>query len=394
MCMIEVIHTEEVSCDPGELCAQTRQPNSISSFDARFLAVAPVRKGGSRHQMYESFFKLQKTPFGMNPDPSCLFMTPSHREAFAGLVYAISRRKGFVVLTGDAGTGKTSLLRALIRSTDSTKFSVILTPRLNSDEFLELALLDFGVSDVPVSKSQRIHKLQEVLLELRLQGTASVLMVDEAHTLSPETLEEIRLLTNFETTDEKLLQIVLAGQNDLAATLNREDLRQLKQRIEVRMDLKPLASTDVGAYMRYRWSRAGGSEPLPFSEEAIVLIATASRGIPRLVNSICDNALLLGYASQESSIGPAHIRQVLRDFDLGEAEPTGKNGRRSTNEGASQQDIREDNPPKRSAIAPRPLLGAEDDPPSSLKPPLVLRWADKMNLGSIQSRKRSREQDF
>src|SRR5580704_10437738 len=114
--------------------------------------------------MYESFFKLQKTPFGMNPDPSCLFMTPSHREAFAGLVYAISRRKGFVVLTGDAGTGKTSLLRALIRSTDSTKFSVILTPRLNSDEFLELALLDFGVTDIPDAKSKRIFKLQQVLL--------------------------------------------------------------------------------------------------------------------------------------------------------------------------------------------------------------------------------------
>src|SRR5580658_10913185 len=107
--------------------------------------------------MYEKFFKLLKTPFGMSPDPNCLFMTRSHREAFAGLLYAISRRKGFVVLTGDAGTGKTSLLRALIRSTDSTKFSVILTPRLNSDEFLELALLDFGIAEVPTSKSQRIY---------------------------------------------------------------------------------------------------------------------------------------------------------------------------------------------------------------------------------------------
>src|SRR5580693_7724212 len=134
--------------------------------------------------MYEKFFKLLKTPFGMSPDPNCLFMTRSHREAFAGLLYAVSQRKGFVVLTGEAGTGKTSLLRALIRSTDGARFSVILTPRLTSDEFLELALLDFGVTDVPAAKSQRIFKLQQVLVELRLQGKSPVLMVDEAHTLN------------------------------------------------------------------------------------------------------------------------------------------------------------------------------------------------------------------
>jgi len=337
--------------------------------------------------MYESFFNLQKSPFGMNPDPNCLFMTPSHREAFAGLLYAISRRKGFVVLTGEAGTGKTSLLRALIRSADSAKFSVILTPRLSSDEFLELALLDFGVTDVPRSKSQRIYKLQEILLELRLQGKAPVLMVDEAHTLSPETLEEIRLLTNFETSEEKLLQIVLAGQNDLAATLNREDLRQLKQRIEVRMDLKPLTYSDVGAYMHYRWSRAGGSEPLPFSAQAIILIAKASRGIPRLVNSICDNALLLAYAGEELLIAPGHIHHVLGDLDLAEPESVRNNGRRSIRHDFDIPTIQQETQTKRSAIAPRSFLGVEDDGSPSLKPPTALRWADKMNLGSIQSRR-------
>jgi general secretion pathway protein A len=337
--------------------------------------------------MYESFFNLQKSPFGMNPDPNCLFMTPSHREAFAGLLYAISHRKGFVVLTGEAGTGKTSLLRALIRSADSAKFSVILTPRLTSDEFLELALLDFGVTEVPTSKSQRIYKLQEILLDLRLQGKAPVLMVDEAHTLSPETLEEIRLLTNFETSEEKLLQIVLAGQNDLAGTLNREDLRQLKQRIEVRMDLKPLTSSDVGAYMRYRWSRAGGTEPLPFSEQAITLIAKASRGIPRLVNSICDNALLLAYAGEELLIAPGHIHHVLGDLDLAEPETGRNSGRRSLLHDLHLPAIQGEVPIKRSAIAPRPSLGLEDDGPPSLKPPTAMRWADKMSLGSLQSRR-------
>lgn len=339
--------------------------------------------------MYESFFKLQKTPFGMNPDPNCLFMTPSHRESFAGLLYAISRRKGFVVLTGEAGTGKTSLLRALIQLTDTAKFSVILTPRLNSDEFLELALLDFGVTDVPAAKSQRIFKLQQILLELRLQGKAPVLMVDEAHTLSPETLEEIRLLTNFETTEEKLLQIVLAGQNDLTATLNREDLRQLKQRIEVRMDLKPLSSADVGAYMGHRWSWAGGSEPLPFSAEAITLIARASQGIPRLVNSICDNALVLAFASEELLITAGHIRQVLRDLDLGASEPTRSNTRRSIPQDFKSPPPREDMPQKRNGVSPAPILGLADEAPRPVKPPTEQRWADKLNLGSIPPRRQS-----
>lgn len=266
----------------------------------------------------------------MNPDPNCLFMTSCHREALAGLLYAVSRHKAFVVLTGDAGTGKTSLLRALIRSAESAAFSLILTPRVSADEFLELILLDFGIKEIPASKSQRLHRLQELLIEFHHQGKAPVLIVDEAHTLSPEALEEIRLLTNFETTEEKLLQIVLAGQSDLAALLNREDLRQVKQRIEVRMDLKPLATTDVASYLEYRWSTAGGRLPMPFKDGAIALIAAASRGIPRVINCICDNALLLAYAGQETSIGTAHIEHVLRDFDLpapGTATRNGLGGR-------------------------------------------------------------------
>ena len=325
----------------------------------------------------------------MNPDPTCLFMTRSHREAFAALLYAISRRKGFVVLTGDAGTGKTSLLRALIRSADSSRFSVILTPRLNSDEFLELALLDFGVTQIPETKSQRIFKLQELLMDLRLQGIAPVLMVDEAHTLSPETLEEIRLLTNFETNEEKLLQVVLAGQNDLAATLNRNDLRQLKQRIEVRMDLKPLEPADVGAYIQYRWTHAGGSVPSPFATEAIALIVKASGGIPRLVNSICDNCLLLAYASEKSLIGVGQVQQVLRDFDLGEQTVVRRNGSRLPLDHLNRRPAPELRSVKRASSAPRNFIGVEDDgpPPRHSSP---MRWAQGMNFGpTTQKRDRS-----
>jgi general secretion pathway protein A len=332
--------------------------------------------------MYEDFFHLRKNPFGMNPDPKCLFMTTSHRETFAGLLYAILRRKGFFVLTGDAGTGKTTLLRALMLSTDAAQFSVILTPRLTADEFLEMALLDFGLAEVPSSKSQRIASLQRLLLELRVKGKIPVLIVDEAHTLSPETLEEIRLLTNFETSEEKLLQIVLAGQDQLAETLNRDDLRQLKQRIEVRMNLKPLEATEVAAYMRHRWSHAGASTPLPFAPDAIALIAKASGGIPRLVNSICDNALLLAYASETSAIGAGQVQHVLRDLDLSEAGPSRKAPARTGARALRLADFARHStePPPPKAGASRVLI--EDDAPFGF--PQVSRWHKRTNMEPVQ----------
>jgi general secretion pathway protein A len=334
--------------------------------------------------MYEEFFHLRKSPFGMNPDPGCLYMTASHREAFASLLYAISSHKGFIVLTGDAGTGKTSLLRALIKVADSASFSVILTPTLSADEFLELALLDFGVPNPPASKAQRIVRLQELLLEMRLSGKSPVLVVDEAQKLSPEVLEEIRLLTNFETTEQKLLQIVLVGQNDLTSTLNRHDLRQLKQRIEVRMTLKPLSSADLKGYLNHRWQHAGGETPLPFTAEAIALVGNFSHGIPRVVNAICDNALLLAYAGGESRIGPAHIQHVLRDLDPSDSEIPRNGttrGRSSVNGGASH----ETPPPitRTSPISPRSFLSLEEDE-SPNKTPSRLRWAERM--GTLQNR--------
>ena len=336
--------------------------------------------------MYEEFFHLQKSPFGMNPDPGCLFMTASHREAFASLLYAISSRKGFVVLTGDAGTGKTSLLRALIRVADSASFSVILTPTLSADEFLELALMDFGVTDPPASKAQRIVRFQELLLEMRLKGKSPVLVVDEAHKLSPDVLEEIRLLTNFETTEQKLLQIVLVGQNDLTTTLNRYDLRQLKQRIEVRMALKPLSAADIAGYLNHRWKYSGADTPLPFSADAIALIGKASQGIPRVVNAICDNALLLAYAGGESRIGTSHIQHVLRDLDPSDADAGLRNGsvrpRANVNGGGSH----DERPPMRSSpISPRPFLSLEEDE-SPTKTSSRMRWAERMNTGSLPNR--------
>jgi general secretion pathway protein A len=274
--------------------------------------------------MYNQFFGLRKEPFGMTPDPAFLFLSAAHREALAGLTYAILSRKGFVVLTGDAGTGKTTLLTRVVKSVPESRacFSVVLNPTLTPAEFLELVLLDFGIADVPASKAQRLTILREFLTEAYGQNRVPVLVVDEAHKLPPDVLEEIRLLSNFELPDGKLLQIVLAGQTELGDLLNRQDLRQLKQRVAVRLAIHPLSAADVDHYIRHRWQRAEGREPHPFQPEAIRTIAQYSRGIPRLVNVLCDNALMLAYGEGIGAIGMTQIAEVARDLDM-----TDRNGR-------------------------------------------------------------------
>jgi len=267
--------------------------------------------------MYNGSFGLRKNPFNMTPDPAFLFLTEQHREALVGLTYAILQRKGFVVLTGEAGTGKTTLLTRVLQFIPPAQVqsSVILNPTLTPPEFLELALLDFGVTNVPSSKAQRLWMLRDLLLRAREQGRVSALVIDEAHKLSREVLEEIRLLGNFEEADEKFLQIVLIGQNELDQVLNREDLRQLKQRIAMRLSIAPLASSEVGQYIRHRWLRAGGSEP-PFSSEAVSIVAEASHGIPRLINGLCDNALTLAFGEGSSSVDARHVHASAVDLHL------------------------------------------------------------------------------
>jgi general secretion pathway protein A len=263
-------------------------------------------------------FGLRKNPFSMTPDPAFLFLTEQHREALVGLTYAILERKGFAVLTGEVGTGKTTLLARVLQFIPSTRlqFSLILNPTLTPSEFLEMTLLDFGMKDIPSSKALRLWKLQDLLLQGQREGKVSALIVDEAHKLSPEVLEEIRLLGNFEETDHKLLQIVLVGQTELDDILNREDLRQLKQRVAVRLSIASLAPTEVSQYIRHRWLRAGGAEP-PFSAPAMAGIADASRGIPRLINSVCENALTLAFAEGSSLVERRHVQAALADLRLG-----------------------------------------------------------------------------
>jgi len=262
-------------------------------------------------------FGLRKNPFNMTPDPAFLFMTEQHREALVGLAYAILQCKGFVVLTGEAGTGKTTLLARVLQFLPSRRlqFSLILNPTLTPSEFLELALLDFGVPDIPSSKAQRLWKLQSLLLKGQSEGKVSALIVDEAHKLSPEVLEEIRLLGNFEDAEQKLLQILLVGQCELDDVLNRDDLRQLKQRVALRLSIGPLAATEVGQYIRHRWLRAGGAEP-PFSMDAVVDIAQASRGIPRLINALCENALILAFGEGSPTVERRHVQAATADLRM------------------------------------------------------------------------------
>jgi general secretion pathway protein A len=268
--------------------------------------------------MYDRFFGLSKSPFSMTPDPELLLLTEAHREALAGLTYAVTGCKGFVVLEGEAGTGKTTLLRRLLQVLPETdaQTSVVLNPVLTPAEFLELLLINFRVKDLPVSKAQRLARLEQMLIETNREGRVAVLIIDEAHKLSHEVLEEIRLLTNFETHQSKLLQIVLTGQPELKDILNRPDLWQLKQRVAVRLKIKPLSPNQITEYLVYRWTRAGGSVPLPFTEDGISAIARWSRGIPRIINSICDNALLLAFSDGIRRIGSAMIDDVVADLDL------------------------------------------------------------------------------
>jgi general secretion pathway protein A len=271
--------------------------------------------------MYTDFFGLQKPPFNLTPDPAFLFLPPKHREALAGLTYAILERKGFVVLTGDAGTGKTTLINSVLNRlpADRVESSIMLNPTLTAPEFLESVLLDFDIPDVPASKAQRLWKLQEFLARTHQQNRLAVLVIDEAHKLSFEVLEEIRLLGNFEGPAEKFLQIVLLGQCELDDLLNRQDLRQFKQRIGLRLYIDRLTPAEVHQYIRFRWAKGGAREVPPFTADATAGIVEWSLGIPRLINSICDTALLMAYGDESPLVSLNYVRAAAANLALADA---------------------------------------------------------------------------
>jgi len=281
--------------------------------------------------MYEAFYNLKEKPFNLTPDPRFIYFTEKHCEALANLVYGIRERKGFLVLSGEVGTGKTTLVNALLDTLERTGVlsAFIFNPILTSTEFFEYLLADFNLRWDTRSKSQALIKLNSVLLERYRLGQVTVLIIDEAQNLSTEILEEVRLLTNLETATEKLLQIVLVGQPELSLKLNSPELRQLKQRISLRCTLDPLTLSETKEYIRTRLEIAGLSNQQVFSDSCIAEIYRSSGGIPRLINTICDNALLTGYACDSKSIGVEIIREVSEDLDL--LEGTRHQSRRTQN---------------------------------------------------------------
>jgi general secretion pathway protein A len=267
--------------------------------------------------MYIESFGLQKSPFNLTPDPEFIYLTEQNREVLAGLTYAMLARKGFVLLTGNAGTGKTTLLKRILEHLPASRIqsSVIVNPTLTAPEFLEAVLLDFGLTDIPASKAQRIGILQNFLWKGHREGKVSALIVDEAHKLSMELLEEIRLLGNFESANEKLLQVALIGQTELDDLLKQEKLRQFKQRISLRLTIEPLGRDEVARYIQFRWVKAGGVTA-PFSADALAGIGEASQAIPRVINLLCENALLLAFSEGAASVELRHVLTVCRELQF------------------------------------------------------------------------------
>lgn len=271
--------------------------------------------------MYKTFFKLTRHPFDLTPDPTYFVSTRRHNEALAALHYGIRRHKGFVVVTGEVGTGKTLLLRCLLRLLKDSRdvaYAYLFNSRLTPQEFLQYILADFGIPAPGKNKGELLLELGQFLVSRGAKGLTTVLIIDEAHHLSDDLLEEVRLLSNLETTDDKLLQILLVGQPELDEKLDSMHLRQLKQRISLRAQLGPLTPEETGEYVRHRLQVAGAdlnSNPI-FSADSIAEVHRHSRGFPRLINTICENALIIAYARQLPLITPDVIEDVAREFRL------------------------------------------------------------------------------
>jgi general secretion pathway protein A len=271
--------------------------------------------------MYKSHFKLTRNPFDLTPDPVCFVPTKRHNEALAALYYGVRQHKGFVVVTGEVGTGKTLLLRCLLgllKESKDVAYAYLFNARLSPTEFLQYILSDFGLPASGKSKYELLIDLGQFLISRNSRKMTTVLIVDEAHHLSADILEEVRLLSNLETNDDKLLQIVLAGQPELDEKLDSIGLRQLKQRIAVRTQLGPLDAEETKRYIEQRLQVAGADSnhsPL-FPESTIAEVYRHSGGLPRLVNTICENALIAAYARRLPSVPPDIIGYVAKELRL------------------------------------------------------------------------------
>jgi general secretion pathway protein A len=276
--------------------------------------------------MYEDYFGLLEKPFSLTPDPKYLYRSESHANAFELLQYAIRRREGFVVVTGDIGTGKTTLFRALLEQIDRRTFSaLVLNPFLSEDDLLKLILQDFGVVSREemkagrlsgVSKQELIDTLYDFLLALLPLRASAVLIVDEAQNLPLQVLEQLRILSNLETDKEKLLQIIMVGQLNLQTLLRSPELKQLDQRVSIRFELKPLTREEIPLYISHRLRVAGGSNSVSFMPKALRVVHYYTGGIPRLINLICDRALLGAFSARSNKVTHDLVERAAETLEL------------------------------------------------------------------------------
>ena len=268
--------------------------------------------------MYNAFFGFTESPFNLSPDPAFLYRSEQHEEALANLIYGVQSRKGFIVLTGEVGTGKTTMLECLRDFLDSQyiEFAFIFNSRINSDQFFEMIAYDLDLRCERKSKTEVLFALNALLLQQSQQGRTTVLIIDEAHNLEWEVLEEIRLLGNLENRRGKLIQVILAGQPELDRKLDAPNLRQLKQRIVLRCALEPLDLAQSTEYINSRMEKGGMSGQQVFSTDLIADIQGRSQGIPRLINAICDNLLLNCFAMETRTATVEMLDEVSKDMRL------------------------------------------------------------------------------
>lgn len=273
--------------------------------------------------MYKQFFGLRLSPFNVNPDPRFLFLTRHSREALACLSYGIQNRKGFVLLTGEVGTGKTTIINRLLEwaRTQSMQTAFIFNPCLEVQDFFELMMSEFGIASNGGSKGKLLTTFNHWLLERYRARRTAVLIVDEAQNLAPELLEEIRLLTNLETSTEKLLQIVLSGQPELEEKLRHPQLRQLRQRITLRCKTQPFTAEETSRYVLQRLAIAGAARADIFSPAALQKVHEFACGVPRVINLVCDHALISAFVDQKPTVTPDMVEQVAQEFELEQIKP-------------------------------------------------------------------------
>ena len=267
--------------------------------------------------MYQSFYGFREMPFNITPDPRFLYLSPTHLEALQHLKYGVREKKGFIVLVGEVGCGKTTLCRRFLNELDPAHYdtALILNPRVTETQMLKAILTELGETKLGRTQHDLVAQMNRVLLDRIDKGRDIVLIIDEAQNLSFDVLEQIRLLSNLETDKQKLLQIVLMGQPELKAVLAREELRQLRQRILVHYELHPLSPSDMAHYIHHRLSLAGGNGRPSFTRWALRAIHRSSGGIPRIVNNLCDKALLAAFVRESDEVTFWDARRAVKEMD-------------------------------------------------------------------------------